>query len=332
VAADTVTAEELRFGAMGSDAHVIVVGGPAGAAARARDRIAELEARWSRFRDDSEISELNRRAGSAVPVSDDTVALVRRAVEAWWMTGGRYDPTLLGDVLRAGYDRSFAELAATGDRAASTSTLRAGCPDIEVDPVPGTVRLAAGTGFDPGGIGKGLAADLVTAELLACGAEGVLVNVGGDLRVAGGDVGGTPWTIGIEHPFRSQPVALVGLRGGAVATSTTLKRRWEVDGERRHHLIDPRTGRPSTSDLELVAVVAGEAWRSEVMAKAVLLRGAHRGFELLAGTGMVALAVDTAGWVLASPGLEDFLGDATLPARIERSAAADGALPGGDRP
>jgi thiamine biosynthesis lipoprotein len=146
----------------------------------------------------------------------------------------------------------------------------------------------------------------------------VLVNVGGDLRVAGDDVDGTPWTIGIEHPACPRPVALLGLHGGAVATSTTLKRRWEVDGERRHHLIDPRTGRPSTSDLELVAVMAGEAWRAEVLAKAVLLRGAGRGFELLAGSGMEALAVDTAGWVLASPGLEDFLGGVPLPARIDR--------------
>jgi thiamine biosynthesis lipoprotein len=111
----------------------------------------------------------------------------------------------------------------------------------------------------------------------------------------------------------------VGLTSGAVATSTTLKRHWTAGGEHRHHLIDPRTGRPSTSDLELVAVVAGEAWRAEVLAKAVLLRGSGRGFDLLAGTGMEALAVATDGQVLTTAGLEDFLGGAPVPDQVQRA-------------
>src|SRR6266550_4563773 len=98
---------------MGSDGHLIVVGGRHGLVHRARARIDELERRWSRFLPDSEVSELNRGAGHAVEVSPDTTELVERAVDAWRLSGASFDPTVLGDVLRAGYDRSFDELGAT---------------------------------------------------------------------------------------------------------------------------------------------------------------------------------------------------------------------------
>src|SRR5689334_1305370 len=99
--------EELRFRAMGSDVQVLVVGGPRGLGDRARARIDELEGRWSRFRPDSEVSRLNACAGVAAEVSDETVELISRAIEAWRITGATFDPTVLGAVLRAGYTMSF---------------------------------------------------------------------------------------------------------------------------------------------------------------------------------------------------------------------------------
>src|SRR5215470_557383 len=100
----------MHFRAMGSDAHVIVVGGPDGLETAAFRRIEALEARWSRFRPDSEVSDLNRRAGIPIAVSRDTRLLVERAQEACALSGGSFDPTVLGDVIRAGYDRPFDEL------------------------------------------------------------------------------------------------------------------------------------------------------------------------------------------------------------------------------
>ena len=152
---------------MGSDAHLIVVGGAVGLIDDAQRRIDQLEQRWSRFIDGSEICELNRRAGQDVRVSNDTAVLVTRAIEAWRLTGGGFDPTVLGAVLRAGYDVSFESI--TPDRLQPNSSLIIGCTDISVD--GRTVRLPAGTGFDPGGIGKGLAADIVIGELVAAGAH-----------------------------------------------------------------------------------------------------------------------------------------------------------------
>ena len=112
------------------------------------------------------------------------------------------------------------------------------------------------------------------------------------------------------------PIVLVALKDGAVATSTTLRRRWKVDGRERHHLIDPWTGEPSESDLTLVSVVAGEAWMAEVLAKAELLRGSARVFDLVGGTGAEALAVTDSGNLLATDGFRKFVGASGVPGHI----------------
>lgn len=294
-------ANEARFGAMGSETHLVVVGGDPSLVDVGRARIAELEQRWSRFLPDSEISRLNAAAGAPLEVSDDTIALVTRAIEGWRFTGGTYDPTVLGAMLRAGYDRTFDEVAASATSVMNDLFLA--CTDIEVD--GNTVTLPAGTGFDPGGIGKGLAADLVATELREAGAEGVCVNMGGDVRVSGLSPAGGGWGVAVQHVHQSAPLAVVTVTEGAVASSTTLKRRWTVDGERRHHLIDPRTGESADTDLDHVTVVAGSAWAAEVLAKAVLIRGSVHPFDLVEGVA-AALVVTTSGDVLASDGFAQF--------------------------
>ncbi len=299
---------------MGSDAHLIVVGGRARLLDDAVARIADLEQRWSRFLPDSEVSRLNHWAGLPVAVSPDTVFLVEHAVTAWRLSGGAFDPTVLGDVMRAGYDRSFEQLNGTP----GYSPLGRGADEIEIGAE--TVTLPPGTGFDPGGIGKGLAADLVCAEMRAAGAEGICVNLGGDVRVAGAGPDRGSWTIAVEPPGVVGPVVRIGLADGAVATSTTLRRRWQVGGQVRHHLIDPQTGRPSDTDLTTATVVAAQAWMAEVLAKAVLLAGADHPFDIVGGTDAQALAVDRHGVVTATPGLAAYLGGASWPETIEVAA------------
>ena len=297
---------EIFFPAMGSEAQLIVVGGEAGLADVARARIAGLESRWSRFLHDSEVSELTRRAGEAVPVSADTRLLVSRALSAWWLTGGAFDPTVLGDVVRAGYDRSFEDLQPEG----ATSALRPGCDAIEIG--PDTVRLGAGTGFDPGGIGKGLAADLVVAELLAAGADGACVNLGGDVRVAG-----TPpasaWVVAVEHPWRPEPAAVLHLRDGAVATSSRLRRCWTTDDGPAHHLIDPELGIPVDARVATATAVAAHGWQAEAFAKAAFVAGPLPGLDLLDRVGVAGLVVDDDGAILTSPNLRPLLGGEAVP-------------------
>lgn len=144
------------------------------------------------------------------------------------------------------------------------------CPaEVVVDRRACTVSVPAGAGFDPGGIGKGLAADLVTAELMADGAVGAMVNLGGDLRVRGTGSRGSAWPVSIVDPDGGAPLVTLDLVDGAVATSSPVRRRWVGPDGPAHHLLDPRTGLPRPSGPRLTSVVAGDAWWAEVAATAL---------------------------------------------------------------
>ena len=293
---------------MGTSAHVIVVADrdADGLVHTAQLRLGELEARWSRFEPASDISRLNAlNAVGPVPliVAPETFALVELALEGWRLTGGRFDPTVLPAVMAAGYDRTFEQVRVGGGvpptPPARTLEPAPGCAGVTTDPIVGSVRLGAGIAFDPGGIGKGLAADLVTQELLDAGARGACINVGGDLRVAGDAPGHAGWLVEVEHPIAGHaPLARVRLRAGSVASSWRTKRTWNgPDGDARHHLFDPATGAPAHSGLAGVCVITGPAWLAEVLAKGAFVSGLEAGHTLLTDHGVAGWLVDDEGGV-----------------------------------
>jgi thiamine biosynthesis lipoprotein len=295
---------EATFAAMGTRARVLLVDGPDGLLDVLVRRVLELEGRWSRFIPSSEVSRLNRAAGVPVAVSTDTVRLLTDAIAGWHATYGLFDATVLGDVERAGYDRSFEDLRARGGegRPSRRSWLVRGTSGIEVDDAAGTARLPAGVGFDPGGIGKGVASDLVVEDALAAGASGVLVDLGGDVRVAGRPPApASDWRIDVEDPCGGPPLAAVVLAEGAVATSARTRRAWQVDGASRHHLIDPASGAPADTDVVAATAVAGRGWQAEVLAKAAFVGGPVQGLGLVEQHGGAALVVDEAARVTTSP-------------------------------
>jgi thiamine biosynthesis lipoprotein len=315
---------ERRFRAMGSVARVIVVTDEADGAKRLLDqaqaRIEELESRWSRFRRDSELCRLNATAGQTAVVSAETFALITRAVDAWFLTEGRYDPTVLPALIDAGCDRTLVDvrdrdgdhrdkprdephadpiaLPAVGLRAAP------GCAEIRLGPSARTVSLPVGVQLDLGGIGKGYAADLVAAELLAAGARGACVSIGGDLRCMGTPPWDEGWLVEVDDPFAARadvdtakPLMLLSIREGAVATTARTKRAWTHLDPPAHHVVDPATGRPADSGLAAVTVLAGEAWWAEVFAKAAFLAGPVEGLEVLAKADVSGFLVDDRGEV-----------------------------------
>jgi FAD:protein FMN transferase len=293
--------ETRRFSAMGTRVELLVVDPPAGSVASARARIADLERRWSRFLPGSETAALNRAGGRPVAVSSETFTLVALGLLGWRSTGGRFDPTILDALERAGYDRSFERLGP------APATPSADCPapgmgGVLFDDRAGTITLPPGTPFDPGGIGKGYAADLVCAELLISGAAGACVNIGGDLLVRGISPHGGPWTVAVPHPAGGT-AATLELPRGAVATSSPLRRAWGPPGRSAHHLIDPRTGRPASTGIVQVTVVTHEAWWAEVAVKAAYLAGLDRATEAAAGLGAEALAIGEDGHLLVTAGL-----------------------------
>ena len=271
--------------AMGSLVEILAVGAPDSALDWAGHEVARLERCWSRFDPTSELCALNRAGGTGpVPASDELRMAVGRAVRLWRATDGLFDPTTLDALEAAGYDRTFEQVAA-GHRRPSESLPTGPCvptPDgVLVDDEAATVTLPVGVRLDLGGIGKGLAADLVARGLVERGAVGACVSVGGDVAVAG-EPDAPCWLIPVEDPFEDGLVRWnVLLASGAIVQSSRLVRRWWFGGAERHHVIDPRTGHPAVSGLTGVVVVADEAWWAEGIAKAALIAGPVTGVALI---------------------------------------------------
>jgi FAD:protein FMN transferase len=285
-----------RFDLMGTTAQVVVFGDPR-LRRGAIERLRELERRWSRFVPDSEISQLNEAAGRPLILSRESCRLVSLACAAWRLTAGRFDPTVYDAVIASGYDRSWSSLEGHPSSSGESSGPAPGCSEMYVDAVSRLVWLPRHVRFDPGGIGKGLAADIVAEELIEQGAEAALVEIGGDIRVVGAPR--QPWRIGIEHPH--WPGKIVGtcrLEDGGVVTSSRLKRRWQTQRGTRNHLIDPTTGRNSLRDLDTVTVVAGTAWWAEALTKALFFSPPHEWAGLLQGN--AALGIDPEGGLTTS--------------------------------
>ena len=299
----TNTTNETRFKVMSTEAHVLVVGGRAGLIEMARDRILELERRWTRFAP-SEVTSLNDHPGEPVAVSWATLRLVEASVTAWQATDGRFDPSILASLVASGYERSLDELDRDDARAAGSTTPSPGLGGVFVWPDLGRVMLPGGVAIDPGGIGKGLAADLVVDELLAAGAAGVLVNLGGDMRVGGQPPEGDRWTISIDDPWQpGVEFARIALDAGGVATSSRLRRSWKRDGREFHHLIDPRTGDPVTTDVVAATAVAGLGWWAEATTKSLVVAGSTAGMASLTEASAIVVLEDRS-WI-ATPDLED---------------------------
>lgn len=255
------------FEALGTTVDVIVRSRerPVAALASVRAWFWTVEAKLSRFRDDSLVCRLNR----GEVIEDWMVAeLATIGVTAWHATGGFVNPLVTAALETSGYDVSFGSWE--GPRGVRRSQL-VPSPAEAIEVAGSVVRLRKGK-LDFGGLAKGWAVDRV-AELLAEEGLDALVNAGGDLRAMGEESAGAGgWHVAIEAP--DGRVAWEGAVKGAIATSTVLRRRWPTtDGDWGHHLIDPRTGMPSEGPLVQVSVAATSCLWAEVWSKAILIGG-----------------------------------------------------------
>lgn len=288
------------------------------------------EAALSRFDAASDLSQLNRSESVLSLVSAPLFAALQAALWAAAVTGGLYDPTLLAELEQAGYDRSFDQLVERAqfqwpvansvakprstDGAGDTGRRPWDWRAVQLEPEQQAVRRPRGLRFDLGGIGKGWTVDRA-ADLLY-GQGPFLINAGGDLYAGGRPDGVHGWRIEIEHPLRPQEtIASLQLHDAALATSSVTKRRWRKDGDIRHHLIDPRSGRPAQTDALSVSVIAQRTVVAEVHAKAALLLGSEAGLAYLAAApGVEGLIYRSDGQVLYTTGCDQLLADMNSPA------------------
>lgn len=284
----------VRFGVWGLSAELQVTDPAALVPGRAcLDAVlAAFDLACSRFRDDSELTAVNRACGAAVPVSPLFLEAVGVALRAAELTGGAVDPTCGKALTVLGYDRDYAELRLAGASAASTVAVPRPAPGwrtVLVDRERGTVQVPGGVLLDLGATAKALAADRAAAWISAELGCGTLVNLGGDIAVAGDPPPGG-WAVrAVEDPDaephdepyvgrHAGPEAApsgetVAIRDGGVATSGTTLRTWQRGDRTVHHIVSPRTGDAAEPYWRTATAVAGSCVDANTLTTAAIVMG-----------------------------------------------------------
>jgi thiamine biosynthesis lipoprotein len=300
-----VTKELIEFGfefsAMASHCEVRV-GAPDEAAARAwaDAAIAEvrrIEAKYSRYRDDSVTAAINRWAGvKSIDVDDETAALLDFADALWRQSGGLFD--LTSGVLRRAWNFEQGRIPSESELAQLLPLVGWGGVQWRRP----TLRLPrVGMELDFGGIGKEYAADRAAAALEQHGGRRGFVNLGGDVRGIGPQLDGSPWNIGIQHPRRpaGELIGAIGLTKQAVATSGDYERYFEAGGRRYCHILDPRTGWP-VSYWQSISVAAPVCVAAGSCTTIAMLKPVDEALAFLRSQGAEFLAVAANGVVYRS--------------------------------
>jgi thiamine biosynthesis lipoprotein len=262
-----------RWRALGTSAAIVVSdrGALAGARAAVEAELAAVDLACSRFRPDSDLSRLNAGAGRPVRVGALLLDAIAVALRAAVLTDGIVDPTIGRALILAGYDRDFATLAHARTRLIATRV--EGWQTVSVDEARSEVRLPRGVLLDLGATAKALAADRAAAAATAAApGAGVLVNLGGDIAVAG-PAPSSGWAVRVADDHQAPPGApgqSLAISTGGLATSSTTVRRWGPDV---HHIIDPRTGLPADSPWRTVSVAAANCVDANVASTAAIVLG-----------------------------------------------------------
>ena len=240
-----------------------------------------MDAAASRFRDDSELSRVNRADGTWAPIGSllwDAIALAIRAAQ---VSDGAVDPTLGRDLIELGYDRDWRELEAgadVGNDSAPVSMRRgpdAGWRLVELRDAPPRVRCPPGVMLDLGATAKAMAADRAARAAARAADAGVLVALGGDIAVRG-PAPAAGWRVHVTDDHRSGPDApgqTVLIGSGGLATSSTSVRNWSRGGERMHHILDPDDGLPVRSRWRTVSVAAASCAEANIASTAAIVLG-----------------------------------------------------------
>ncbi|MBO9129402.1 FAD:protein FMN transferase [Bacillus sp. 165] len=242
-----------------------------------KEQLRTLEAACSRFQENSELSSLNKQLGKEMPVSSLLFDILQKAQVFYEETDGLFNPGILRALEYAGYSKSIEYIRGKATDSPSSP------PPYPVQMFPYTLNeglqaVTLHTKIDLGGMAKGWILDEIGTYLETHGNG--FVNIGGDIRI----FGSLPHAlhIGIEHPYLVNTIVdSLTISSGAIATSTSMKRRWLVNGEWKHHLINPLTGQPSDSTLISCTVAAPTAIQADIWAKTILLLGEEQGRKWL---------------------------------------------------
>jgi FAD:protein FMN transferase len=236
----------------------------------ARRRLEALDSACSRFRPDAEILTLSETPRQVSPLLFRIVEVSREVAR---YTEGAVDPTVGSTMLALGYDRDFGELGEGTEGAGPRCAPAPGWRGISLDRASRTVQLPPATVLDVGASAKAFAADGIAALIATTLDTGALVDLGGDIAVAGPPPAGG-WAVGVGPRSDGPPDQVIALLSGGLATSSPEVRTWVVGGQRRSHIVDPRTGRPAPRWWHTVSACAPTAVESNALTTAAVVWGA----------------------------------------------------------
>jgi thiamine biosynthesis lipoprotein ApbE len=247
------------------------------AAKAAADRVIKaIDDAASRFRADSELSQVNAEPGKRVRISPLLAQALAAGLRGAKLTGGAVDPTVGSAVRLAGYDRDFAAIPADGSPIQLAVTRIPGWRAIEFDEASRTILIPKGVEVDLGATAKALASDLAAAAAMeAVGAGGVLVSLGGDIAVAG-EPPLEGWAVQTSEDSNAgidDDEETITIQSGGIATSSTTVRRWMRGGVVLHHIIDPATGLPADGPWRTASVVAATCVDANIASTAAIVMG-----------------------------------------------------------
>ena len=266
------------------------------AAQAAIGEVTRIEAKYSRYRDDSTVSIINRSAGvAAVDIDDETSHLLNYAAACYEQSGGLFDIT--SGILRRAWDFN-------ADRPPARAIIEPLLPLIGwrlVERSPEKIFLPNhGMEIDFGGFGKEYAVDRAAAVLLSCGLRHGFVSLGGDVTVTGPRADGEPWQLGIRHPRHpNSVVAQLPIASGAIATSGDYERCLDYQGRRYSHILDPHTGE-SVAGWQSVTALAPTCLVAGSVSTIAMLKGVSGAKKWLQDSGAAYIAVDAAGQVVSN--------------------------------
>jgi thiamine biosynthesis lipoprotein len=297
--------------ALGTLVHLVVTEPSCLPAARSllEADLAAVDLACSRFRADSEISALqitgqttsDTKGQQVSPLLAEAIAVALRAAE---LTDGDVDPTIGAAMSAIGYDRDFEQIQSTGPTSKITVRTVPGWREVRLE--GRTLTMPAGVQLDLGATAKAWAADRSAARIARQAGCGVLVSLGGDIAVAGPAPEGG-WRIRVQDVTGAPdetpegPYALIAIRDGGLATSSTKARRWQRGGDVLHHILDPRTGLPAEPVWRTVSVAAGTCADANAASTAAVIRG-RAALGWLARLGLPARLVDASGVVFTVAG------------------------------
>jgi thiamine biosynthesis lipoprotein len=263
-----------------------------------RRELDAVDAACSRFREDSELSEVNRRAGEMVHVGPYLLRAIEVALDAAEASGGSVDPTVGRALGELGYDRDFVLIAGRAGPGAPRLRPAPGWRGVRVDRERSCIRVPRGTSLDLGATAKAMAADRAAERIGAATGAGTMVALGGDIALAGAAPAGG-WAIRVtdDHRLIEGRGETVAISAGGLATSSTTVRRWSAGRIERHHLVDPATGDAADAPWRTVSVAAPTCVDANVASTAAIVRG-RTAAEWLGARGLPARLVGHDGEVL----------------------------------